>query len=56
MEFRALQGGMVTTQVNEGTGVNMPGIIVGVGASLVIVCGWLGNARPSDSLASVATK
>jgi membrane-associated phospholipid phosphatase len=32
------------------------GIIVGVGASLVIVCGWLGNARPSDSLASVATK
>ena len=33
MEFRALQGGMVTTQVNEGTGVNMPGIIVGVDGS-----------------------
>ena len=33
MEFRALQGGMVTTQVNEGTGVNMPGIIVWVDGS-----------------------
>jgi hypothetical protein len=30
MEFQVARGGMVTTQVSEGTGANMPGIIVGV--------------------------